>query len=53
MGTLNAIRPIARVFVYIAWSIAAWFVAPAAMDKLKRLHPRIRAVALHAFHARE
>lgn len=53
MGTRNAIRPIARVFVYIAWSIAAWFVAPAAMDKLKRLHPRIRAVALHAFHARE
>jgi hypothetical protein len=52
MGTLNTIRPIARVFVYVAWSIA-WFVAPAAMDKLKRLHPRIRYLSECAFHARE
>jgi hypothetical protein len=53
MGTyhlraLDASRGIARVFVYSAWSIA-WFVAPAAMDKLKRLHPRIRETSFRAF----
>jgi hypothetical protein len=58
MGTyhlraLDATRGLTRVFVYIAWSIIDWFVAPAAMDKLKRLHPRIRALSLLAFHARE
>src|SRR5438874_158008 len=52
MGTLNAIRPIARVFVYIIWSIA-WLLAPAATDKLKRLHPRIRSMSDSAFHACE
>ena len=52
MGTVNAIRPIARVFVYILWSIA-WLLAPAATDKLQRLHPRVRSMSASAFHARE
>lgn len=55
MGIPNAVRPIARVFVYIvyiAWSIT-WFVPPAAMDKLKRLSHRIRKLSFNAFHARE
>lgn len=52
MGTQKVIRSIARVFVYIAWSIA-WFVAPAALDRLKRLSPRIRYLSYDAFFARE
>ena len=57
MGTyhlraLDATRGIARVFVYIACSIA-WFVAPAAMDKLKRLNPRIREISFRAFRSSE
>ena len=47
-GPLNALRGMARVFVYLAWSIA-WRVAPAAMDKLKRLSPRIREISFRAF----
>ena len=57
MGTyhlraLDAPRGIARVFAYSAWSIA-WFVAPAAIDKLKRLNPRIREISFRAFHTHE
>ena len=52
LRALDATRGLARVFVYITWSIA-WFVAPAAMDKLKRLNPRIREISFNAFHARE
>jgi hypothetical protein len=47
-GLLNAICGIARVFVYLAWSIA-WCVAPAAMDTLKRRIPRIRDMSFRAF----
>jgi ATP-grasp domain-containing protein len=58
MGTyhlraLDATRGLTRVFAYIAWSIIDWFVAPTAMDKLKRLHPKIRSISVGAFHARE
>jgi len=58
MGTyhlraLDTTRGLTRVFAYIAGSIIDWFVAPAAMDKLKRWHPRIRGLSLHAFNARE
>lgn len=52
MGIRNTTRQIIRVFVYIAWSIA-WFIAPAALDKLKRLSPRILDLSFSAFHARE
>jgi type IV secretory pathway TrbD component len=49
MGTY---RGIARVFAYSAWSIV-WLVAPTAIDKLKRLNPRIREMSFCAFHTHE
>lgn len=52
LGTQKTILPIARGFAYIALSIA-WFVAPAALDKLKRLSPKIRWWSYDAFISRE
>jgi len=57
MGTyqapmLDTIRRIVWAFLFIPWSIA-WLTAPATMDKLKRVNPRIRHLSWHAFRAHE
>src|SRR5262249_50986235 len=52
LGTQKAILPIARVFVHIALSIT-WIVAPAALDQLKRLSPKIRWWSHNAFVSRQ
>ena len=52
VGTQKAILPIARVCVYIALSIAG-FVAPTALDQLKRLNSKIRWWSYDAFISRE